>query len=126
MICGSNNRDPLHDGHRLGLVRRSSLNTKPQSLHFAGMTSIRYPAAAAVRSECRRSSSTSSRRSPISRAIDDTDRGAFESSSISSRLRVMASSDSTAGVKPLSSMISGESPRSSVVQKETAKEVDRL
>jgi hypothetical protein len=88
-ICGSNRREPLQDGHRPGFARRSSPNTKPQSLHRAGMTSTRCPAASADLSACRSSSSTSPRRRPMSRAIDDADRGASESRSMSCRRNVM-------------------------------------
>jgi hypothetical protein len=58
-------------------------------LHRAGSTSTRCPAATAERSACLRSSSASARRRPISRAIEDTDRGVSESRSIRWRRRVM-------------------------------------
>jgi hypothetical protein len=86
----SKSRDPLHDGHRPGLTRRSPAKTKPQSLQRAGTISIWWPAAVADRMACCKSSSMSLRRRPSSRAIEDTDRGSCDSRSIKCRRNTTA------------------------------------
>ncbi len=75
LICGSNSRAFRQAGHLLGFESFRSSKVKPQALQRAGMTTIRYPAASADRMAWRRSSSTSPRFKPSSRAIADTDCG---------------------------------------------------
>jgi hypothetical protein len=73
----------------LGFESFRSSNVKLHARQRAGRTMIRYPAASAERMAWRRSSSTSPRIKPRSRAIADTDRGWWLSSVINSLRRVM-------------------------------------
>src|SRR4051812_16963115 len=86
MICGSYSRVLLQAGHLLGLASLCSSNVNPQARHRAGTTSTWCPAARAERIACWRSSSTSVRLRPRSRASEDTDRG-WSVSSVSRSLR---------------------------------------
>jgi arabinofuranan 3-O-arabinosyltransferase len=95
-IIASWMRLALQDGQRPGLARRSGPNSKPQALQRAGRISMRSPRAAAERSMCCRSSSTSPRRRPSSRASDETDRGSWLRSSWRCRRSVMVSGASPA------------------------------
>jgi hypothetical protein len=87
-ICASYSREPRHPGHLPGLASRSVPNTNPHCLHRAGSTTTRCPAACADRMAWRRSSSTSRRPSPNSRASDDTERGCADNASTRSRRKV--------------------------------------
>ena len=87
-IIASTIRLALHSGHLPGLASRSGPNSKPHALQRAGRISMRSPRAAADRSMCRRSSSTSPRPSPSSRASDDTDRHSAVSNSCRCRRSV--------------------------------------
>lgn len=77
-----------HSGHFPGFDSRSESKRKPHCLHLAGSITTCSPAARAERIAWRRSSSTSPRRRPSSRASHDVVRGTA-SASRNCRRRVM-------------------------------------
>jgi len=85
---GSKIRVPLHAGHLPGFDSRSASKRKSQVLHLAGAITTDSPAALAETMACRRSSCTSPRRKPSSRASHEVVLGVV-STSRNWRRRVM-------------------------------------